>query len=229
VKPAGIEASVFEMCLFPMGRSLLVPPTEKARHLAEFLKVAIILHFILSIFMFVAGRWYDGILDLIAAIIGWLSVRQSEGYSIQQLLCYCVFCGVDVFIAVIQFITYFADVATQVPTQLWQLYIYIGTLIAAPIIYTLACTFSYKIYNELRHVVNEVAALAENGGMGGGGGGPGAVYGGYGSAASAGAAGPGLWSHQEIHPGDPSSANTTGGGAGGFKAFAGQGHRLGGQ
>jgi len=180
--------------------------------------------------MFVAGRWYDGILDLIAAIIGWLSVRQSEGYSIQQLLCYCVFCGIDVFIAVITFITYFADVAPQVPTQMWQLYIYIGTLIAAPIIYTLACTFAYKIYNELRHVVNEVAAMAENGGMGGGGG-PGGVYGGYGTSASAagagaGAPGPGLWSHQEIHP-DSSSTNTSGGSS--FKAFAGQGHRLGGQ
>jgi len=213
------------MCLFPMGRSLLVPPTEKARQLAEFLKVAIILHFILAIFMFVAGRWYDGILDLIAAIIGWLAVRQQEGYSIQQLLCYCVFCGVDVFIAVIQFITYFADVATQVPTQIWQLYIYIGTLIAAPIIYTLACTFSYKIYNELRHVVNEVAAISENGG-GMGGGGPGAAYGGYGAAAGGG--GPGLWSHQEVHPDSGASTTNTTGAAGGFKAFTGQGHRLGG-
>jgi len=219
-----------------MGRSLLVPPTEKARHLAEFLKVAVILHFILAIFMFVAGRWYDGILDLIAAIIGWLSVRQSEGYSIQQLLCYCVFCGVDVFIAIIEFITYFANVGTQVPTQLWQLYIYIGTLIAAPIIYTLACTFSYKIYNELRHVVNEVAAMAENGGAGMGGGGPGAAYGGYYGGAATGAAagasgGPGLWSHQEVHPdsGTASSSASSAANAGGFKAFSGQGHRLGGQ
>jgi len=216
-----------------MGRSLLVPPTEKARHLAEFLKVAIILHFILAIFMFVAGRWYDGILDLIAAIIGWLSVRQQEGYSIQQLLCYCVFCGIDVFIAIVQFITYFANVSTQFPSQVWQLYIYIGTLIAAPIIYTLACTFAYKIYNELRHVVNEVAAMAENGGMGGGGG-PGAAAaaggygggGGYGAAGSGGGAGPGLWSHQEIHPDSGAAASSTN--TGGFKAFAGQGHRLGG-
>ena len=79
-----------------------------------------------------------------------------------------------------------------------------------------ATVSSYYLYKELRNVVNEASGAGGEDGMGGGGG-----YAAQREAAPAAASEGGGqgWSHAESHP--------TGAPAG-FKAFSGQGNRLGG-
>lgn len=84
-----------------------------------------------------------------------------------------------------------------------------------PLLQMFACVSSYYLYKELRNVVNEASgAMGDDGGMGGGG------YAQAQPVPEARQAGGGAgWSHAESHPsGAPS----------GFKAFSGQGNRLGG-
>jgi len=212
------------MCI-PLGagyQNILVPPSDRARRLADYLRIAIYLHFTLALFMFLGGRYFDGAFDLIAAAIGYLSIRQHEGYSVQQLLCYCIFCGMDFFWAVIRVIMYVSNVTSDTPTQAWQKYIFLGTLVAAPLIYIVATYLSYQVYKELRQAMHDTINQMEQGGAG--------PYGG----GMAGAAPPGgssssgaRWNHPEIHPGGGTTVNNTATTTGGFKPFTGTGHRLG--
>jgi len=219
------------MCLFPLGgfQNLLVNPTDRARRIADYLRVAIYMHFALALCMFLGGRWFDGAFDLIAATIGYMSIRNHDGYSIQQLLCYCIFCGMDFFWAVIRVIMYATYVTSDTPTKAWQFYIYVGTLIAAPLIYVLCTYLSYQVYKELRAAVNETVNALENGMPYGGGGGAAAAGGGGGGGGGGGSAS--MWRHPEVHPSGapvPVAATTGNTAAGGFKPFTGTGHRLGG-
>jgi len=226
------------MCI-PIGgfSGVLVPPSDRAKKLADYLKVAVSLHFTLALFMFLGGRYFDGAFDLLASLIGYMSIRQAEGYSLQQVLCYAIFCGMEVFFSVIRMIMYFANVGTDVPTRPWMIYIYIGTLIAAPLVYGLSCILAYQVYKELRLTVIDLSE-----GMGP----PPGFYGGGGSSSgNSSRSGSATWSHPEVHPNganssvNSSSASSTSSssdststrpipGRPSFKAFSGQGHRLGG-
>jgi len=221
------------MCI-PIGgfSGVLIPPNERARKLADYLKVAVSLHFTLALFMFLGGRWFDGAFDLLASLIGYMSIRQADGYSLQQVLCYSIFCGMEFFFAIIRMIMYFANVGTDVPSTNWMVYIYIGTLIAAPLVYALSCTIAYQVYKELRLTVIDLSE-----GMGPA---PG-FYGGGGS--GSGSRSGATWSHPESHPGgapadsnsssssslsgSTNSSSSRAAGRPGFKPFSGQGHRLG--
>jgi len=224
------------MCFFPMGgfQNVLVPPTDRAKRLADYLRVAIGMHFLLAIFMLLGGRWFDGAFDLVAAAIGYMSVRQPDAYSIQQLLCYCIFCGMDFLWAIIRVIMYVSNVTSDTPTKAWQFYIYVGTLIAAPLIYVLCTYLSYQVYKELRNTVNDMVANMENGGGMGGGGGA-ASYGGSQSAAAS------QWSQPPAEQSSGGSVAAAAGGGGvvaagrggrsqpsGYVPFSGTGYKLGG-
>jgi len=206
------------MCLFPFGGGgILVPPNERGRKYGEYLRIAIMLHFSLALFMFLASRWFDAVFDLIAALIGYMSIRQPDAYSIQQLLCYTIFTAMDFFFAIIRLIMYFANVATDVPTTTWVFDMYVGTIIAAPIVYVGCCYLSYQVYQQLRLIVNEIAASEGFGGAA-------QPYYGGGAGMPAQGGGADMWSHPEAHPAAPGPAATIAS----FKPFSGQGHRLGG-
>jgi len=213
------------MCFFPGGgfQNVLVPPNDRARRLADYLRVAIAMHFLLAIFMLLGGRWFDGAFDLVASAIGYMSVRQPDAFSIQQLLCYCIFCGMDFFWAVIRVIMFVSNVTNDAPNKAWQFYIYVGTLIAAPLVYILCTYLAYQVYKELKNTVNDMVANMEAGA-----GVPPApgVYGGQQSQAGSGSGGAGMWSHPEVHPagsggnvGASASATPSSGGGGGGRSF----------
>jgi len=220
------------MCLMPCAGGVLIPPTEKAVKLADYLKLVIGLHLVVGVCWLISAKWLDGIFDLLGVAIGYTGIRNQEGYSIQQVLCYCVFAGMDVFWSSIRMITYFSGAATEsAPTAPWQFYIYLTALIAAPVIYLSACMIAYYLYAELKNIINEMQT-GESGAP------PGGDY----SYAAPQASNPNtMWSHRESHPERSSgtTANATAGsgsglgsGSGstsGFKAFSGPGHRLGGE
>lgn len=228
-------ATRFSIMCIPIGgfSGALITPSEKAKKLGDYLKIAVSLHFTLALFMFLGGRWFDGAFDLLASLIGYMSIRHSEGYSLQQVLCYTIFCGMDFFFAIIRAIMFFAKVVTDIPSTPWMMYIYIGTLIVAPLIYALCCTLGYQVYKELRLITID---LQESGVLGA----PPSFYGGGAVASSRGSSN--MWSHPEIHPGEASSAASSSSSSSsstssgrtssnmrpGFKPFSGQGHRLGG-
>eukprot|EP00343_Euplotes_focardii_P012836 CAMPEP_0205833524 /NCGR_PEP_ID=MMETSP0206-20130828/49981_1 /ASSEMBLY_ACC=CAM_ASM_000279 /TAXON_ID=36767 /ORGANISM="Euplotes focardii, Strain TN1" /LENGTH=151 /DNA_ID=CAMNT_0053140015 /DNA_START=49 /DNA_END=500 /DNA_ORIENTATION=+ len=147
-------------------QNVLILPSQKARKLADYLKVAIFMHFTLGVLLFPSGRFMDGVVDLIGATIGYLAIKDPIGYSIQQVLCYTLFCGMVLFWAAIRTTLYFTGVSTDdAPGPAWQFYAYVGTLIAGPIIYTLGIVVGYQLYKELKLIVEELQQ-----GLGGGGG-----------------------------------------------------------
>ena len=130
------------------------------------------------------------------------------------------------------------------PKAYWQFVFYVAALLAGPILYSCITYFTYKLYKDMKSVVDEMVS-----GMsapGGGGGGP-LMGNGYdvqppagGRQADAAAGGGGsIWRHGESHPAPTISSSATsssssssssgggGGGGGGFSAFSGTGHKLG--
>jgi hypothetical protein len=75
------------------GGNILIPPSVPARKLGDYLRVAIGLHFFLAIFIMIAGRYFDGVFDLLGVLIGYMSIKNREGYSFSCVLSYCVFTG----------------------------------------------------------------------------------------------------------------------------------------
>jgi len=211
------------MCLFPAGGNVLIPPTERARKIGDYLRVAIALHFALAIFLVIGGQYVTGIFDILGALIGYYSIKNSEGYSFQCVLSYCVFCGMDVFWAFLRLILWFANATdvSQSGLPSWQLNVYIAGLIISPFVYIFATVASYYLYKELRHIMNESAgAMGDLGEMGGGGGF-------YGPSMAGNGGGGATWSHPETHPSSSATTSSSSSSSGGFKAFSGQGHRLG--
>jgi len=235
------------MCVIPIGgfQNILIPPTEKAVKLADYLRVAISLHFVMTIMLFLCGRWLDGALDLIGVAIGYLSIRNPDGYSIQQVLCYTFYCGMDFFWALIRMIMFFAGTSAEsVPDPNWQFYIYVSAIVAGPLVYLLATIIGYYLYNELKNIINEMQA-AFDGGMGGP---PPDMYSSYAAPPQQQQQQPSsnIWAHSPSHPESRSGAASTpssssssvqassassgpASAASGFKPFTGTGNRLGGR
>jgi len=201
------------MCLMP-GGNVLIPPSEKGRKICQYLKVAIALHLGLAIFLMLGGRYVDGVFDLLGAMIGFYAIRQPEGYSLQCVLCYCIFCGMDVFWACLRLILYFSGASdTASSFDGWQYYVFVIGIIISPFIYVFCTVTSYYLYKDLRQAMDEsVGGMGMGGDEMGGGGGI------YAAPAPAERQPQASWSHAESHPAAPS----------GFKPFSGTGNRLGG-
>jgi hypothetical protein len=212
-----------------------IPPNEKAKKLGDYLKVCIYLHFALAGFQLLTFQWINGIFDLLGATIGFMGIRNPEGYNFQSIICYLMFTGMQFVWGIVKMILFFSSADdSSAPAASWQLNLYVGMLVAAPIIYLLACVISYQLYKELRAMlqppdVDSVGYDGSNGmppqqqGFYNPGGVSGTSY--AANSAQAGQAGQrgqsgnsNVWSHPEVHP--PSDP--------GFKAFSGAGHKLGG-
>jgi len=210
------------MCLGGFGPQMPpIPPNERARKLGDYLKVVVGLNFILAILFFIVVSWITGIFDIIGALIGYMGIRDPNGYNFQSILCYTMFCGMEFIWAIVRMIMYFASAYESVPTTTWQLYMFVGAVIAGPIIYCLGCVLGYHLYKELRLMMMDPNQGAGDAYDGAGGPAPQYSYGqqGY-SQQPAGAPAQNLWRHEAAHPAPAEPA-------GGFRAFTGQGHKLG--
>jgi len=218
------------MCLFPFGglQNILVPPTPKAKKLAVAFRVVLVFHLLFVIFSFLSEQWLDASLDLLAFAIGVCAIKSPDGYSFQQCLCYTILVGVRFVWEAIRMAIFFSGVSSDaggvaLPGPEWQQKIYAGTLIAGPIIYTVATILGWMLYKELKNIINEMASTMQNSDWGNG---PPAGFmydqgsGGYSQVPTSGAGG-GATYRSSV---SSSTADTS---SGSFKAFAGQGHKLG--
>jgi len=212
------------MC-FPFGgiQNILVPPTEKARKIAVAFKVCLVLHFLLIISFFISTQYIDAVMDLFLLALGAFAVKSSDGYSFQQVLCYTVWVGMRFIWEAIRMIVYWAASGsgdgTGVPDATWQKEIYVGSLMAAPIIFTVATVVGWLLYKELRNIIHEMAATMHSGDASDWNAPPPAEGFSYGQRGSGYSEVP-QQSSGTTHRG--STQNSTG-----FKAFSGQGHKLG--
>jgi len=165
------------MCLFPLGgggfQSTLVPPNDKARLLCDHYRLALLLHLSLTMLLFISSSWIDAIFDCLALIVGYMAVRSPEGYNYSSVVCYCIYCGFDAFWSILRLILFYASSrAESVPVPSWQYSIYVGCIIAAPIVYIIVSRTAYHLYKELQNILNETITQMENnyagGGVGGG-------------------------------------------------------------
>ena len=226
------------MCM-GMGQQVLIPPTDKARLIADYLRACFGLLLALAFLEFLSFAIVGGVLDLVAVFLGYMAIRNPSGYNYQQVVCFLMLQGIFWIYAVIRLFTSVAGIKAlgSAPTLEWMRYIYVAGMLAGPIVYTLSIYFTYQLYKQMKQVLDEMMSGVAAGGAGGGGGAP-LMGNGYDVQAPSDRsgreadrqAGAGMWRHEERHPEPPPAAPsapaaTAGGGT--FTPFGGQGHKLG--
>jgi len=158
------------MCLNP--NQLLIDPTPKASVIASYLRGVLVIQFIYTIASFIGGNYYSGAFDLIGCFIGFLALRNKEGYAFQQVLCYCVYCAARFLVTIVTVSIAFAASDLNIGSApSWQFYISVITFTIAPFIFVTGCVLSWFLFKELREVVNEMQQNIQQGDQGYGGGG----------------------------------------------------------
>jgi len=198
------------MCLYSSANQMMVPPTVKAAYIAQYLKGLLLALLIFSILEFLCVRYIDGVFALVVLLIGVLALRSNEGYVFPQVFCLSFISGFQFILSVVESGIFFGADADNLASSQWQYWIQVVTEVAMPFIFVSICAVSYGLFGELKLVVNEMAAqLSEDGGYYGGAAAP--------SSASSAAAGGSAY----VPPATRDSSLN------GFRAFQGQGHRLG--
>lgn len=186
---------------------------------------------ILAVSRMLINQTFQSMFDLLAVLCGYIAIRHAEGYALQQVLCYGTFCFVSFIWSVVILIIAFVN-PPQPFTSAWIFYLYYGSIMASPIIYFLSSILSFYLYKELKATYNET--ILNNSG-------PGAPVPGSSVAPARGGARPAAFggmsnirtgSNYDQVPNDSRQQSskqnsTTGAGSSAFKAFAGQGRRLG--
>jgi len=163
-------------------------------------------------------------MDLLLLALGIFAVKSSEGYSFQQVLCYTMWVGMRFIWESIRMIIYWASTssgsATGVPDAEWQRDIYAGSLIASPVIFTVATVVGWLLYKELRTIIREITAPMQSGEASDWGPPPAQGF-------SYGNGGAGYSEVPQSTVGTVHRGSATQTSSSGFKAFSGQGHKLG--
>ena len=222
-----------------MGQQILIPPTEKARLIADYIRACFGLLLALALLKFLSLGILSGVLTLLAVFLGYMAIRNPEGYNYQSVICFLIFQAAFFFYALISLFISVAGISTpgsSVPTVPWMFYLYSAGMLAGPVVYALSTYFTYQLYKQMKGVLDEMMMGAAGGGMDGGGGGP-LMGNGYDVQPPSDRerrdrdrqAGAGMWRHEERHPEPPPVAPSApaAGGGGAFTAFSGQGHKLG--
>ena len=71
------------MCL-SMGQPILIPPSEHGRAMADYLRTCLVLALVLALTEFVGSKYVSGVLDILAAALGYMAIRNPEGFNYQQ-------------------------------------------------------------------------------------------------------------------------------------------------
>ena len=218
------------MCIVPGQAQILIPPTGKASIVAHYLRLVVLLHFVCAVLAFCSVQIIPGVFDMLGSFLGFLALRKKEGYVYQQVICYTLLCA-------IRFITSLITVAigySQADLGLshlatWQFWLCIVLWVMQPFVFASGASLGWLLHTELRKVVQEMQAAMGGGGDSGGGG----LFGLGGSRESerqvaAEADAGGSYQAPLLRGGAPSSSASAAEQQPGFRAFAGQGHRLGG-
>eukprot|EP00470_Lotharella_oceanica_P001340 CAMPEP_0170170484 /NCGR_PEP_ID=MMETSP0040_2-20121228/3486_1 /TAXON_ID=641309 /ORGANISM="Lotharella oceanica, Strain CCMP622" /LENGTH=213 /DNA_ID=CAMNT_0010409925 /DNA_START=121 /DNA_END=762 /DNA_ORIENTATION=+ len=148
------------MCLIPISGFSDMPtliPTPRARKLGTAMMVVLCFHVVLAVLEFSALSIIDGMFDMIGALIGYCAIRDPNRYNVYQVLCYCIYTGMDFFWGTVRIIL-LATKATKVPGNTkWQYRMYVITVIAGTVFYLVACLVSNLLYRELRRILQDVA------------------------------------------------------------------------
>jgi hypothetical protein len=71
------------MCM-GMGQPILIPPSEKGRAMADYLRTCLVLALLLALTEFIGTKYVSGVFDILAAAIGYMAIRNPEGFNYQQ-------------------------------------------------------------------------------------------------------------------------------------------------
>mmetsp|Transcript_8748 Transcript_8748/g.17159 ORF Transcript_8748/g.17159 Transcript_8748/m.17159 type:complete len:209 (-) Transcript_8748:412-1038(-) len=161
------------MCLFPIDgyQQMLIPPTERARKLAVYMRGVIYFHLLVILGFFLSALYVDGVVDLLGALIGFMSIRNSRGYNFQQVLCYSIYLGMDCFWSVIRSVLFLSGLSrNQTPLARWQYNVYVVTIIGSGVFYAVGCVIAWQLYRELRSIFTRMMEEApplqiQNGGV----------------------------------------------------------------
>jgi hypothetical protein len=137
--------------------------------LAKYFAGAVALQFVLGIFDFLGTRYFDGAFDIVFALIGFCAIKNSDGHSYQQVICYMFLNGFNFVWSILRLILNLAGVrGFKGPSEGWRSDFYMITIGAGPAVY-LACTVvAYLLYKELKAILYAEMGQMEGGASGGG-------------------------------------------------------------
>ncbi|CEP03548.1 TRP C-terminal domain-containing protein [Plasmodiophora brassicae] len=209
------------MCLLPMGGGapqLLISPSDRAKLLAQRLRVVIPVHIVVLIVTCFAGDILYSLITMAVSLCAFFAIRNPEGYEVQKLPCYTLISAIQVFTSIVN--TALAGVGAAPFDKAAQSTISLALVVfpLSVIVGTAAAFISNQLYDELRHLfgVNGLSSVFMGGDDGPGGGNS------------------GMFQQQQQAqaypapgPSEPPAYQPRGGAAPpGFKPFSGQGHRL---
>lgn len=234
------------MCIMPGQPQVLIPPTGKASIIAHYLRFVVLVHFLLAILAFTTFQIIPGVFDLLGSFIGLLALRRKEGYVFQQVLCYTLYCGARFLTSILTLALAYSQSDLGLDQRAtWQFYSCIALWCMQPFVFASGAALGWLLHTELRKVVAEMTAAMGGGGgdgsqagggglfgFGGGGGGGGAGGAGSGAAREASSESSGSYQAPLLRGSGGAASSSAAAAAAaeqsGFRAFAGQGHRLGG-
>jgi len=134
-------------------QQMLIPPSERARRWALGMKIVLSIHIVVITGFFLSALYIDAVVDLLGALIGYMSIRNPRGYNFQQVLCYSIYLGMDSFWSVIRTVLFFLGLSrTQTPLVAWQYHIYVATITSSGVFYMFGSVVTWKLYRELRAI-----------------------------------------------------------------------------
>jgi len=200
------------MC-FPFGggqQGLVLPPNDKARKYGDLFRVLLIGYIVLVVAYFLVFEWISGLIDILGGVIGYLSVRDRNGYNAQQMLCFTILAILRFVWGLVELIAFAAGVSEKTFSTSWGKDLYAIVFSVGCLYYFFMGYLAFIIYGELRKIA---AAFVYGGGFD------------QGAPPPNNFPAPGWARDEDREDGRPQAPAAA---PQGFQAFSGKGYRLGG-
>lgn len=213
------------MCLNLGQTAMLIPPSDSAKRWCDYFKVSLILIGIVCFanFMAVPVNLTVTLIEFLMIVAGYFAIRNPEGYNYQFITVFLMFDIIVSIFAILNVILWAVSSEVEGISKLaaWQYYFFIFALMAAPIVHTISSYVTYKLYRDMKLTIDGAQQSMLNDDY----------RGGRADTYSA----PGFERHgnsnRSVAPSGTSPSSTASSSSStsssGFKAFSGQGHRLG--
>eukprot|EP00743_Colponemidia_sp_Colp-15_P001883 GILK01002053.1.p1 GENE.GILK01002053.1~~GILK01002053.1.p1 ORF type:complete len:231 (+),score=16.55 GILK01002053.1:115-807(+) len=142
------------MIMFPMGGGMggaapYVAPSEIARRKAVVMKILLVLHFIITIFMFMISP-FSAIFELLAVGIGYWGIKNPGALRPSLIQGYAFFCGISSVFELIYFIILCTQLGDSASNQQYVFNIKVAVAFRAIAFafYAFACRWAWLLYKE---------------------------------------------------------------------------------
>lgn len=69
---------------------MVLPPSDTALNTSKHVKITIGITLATAILFFISSQWMFGLIDLVIPAIGYMAIKNPEGFNVQQVMCVCI-------------------------------------------------------------------------------------------------------------------------------------------